>query len=104
MFTLKITTTKPAGTAWRTPGTIAGANVSNITARQWTLSQPGVLSSVVNSREKGALTRIAYIEFTDEAAADAFIAARDAVPEFQARAAYRAAHNMTQTVTKLQVV
>jgi hypothetical protein len=102
MFILQTVTTKPANVAWRVPATIPGPNSTTMDGLQWTLSQPGVVSSVIQNH--GPNTRISYVAFTDSASADALLAARDAVPEFQARAAYRAAHGMTNVVTKLQPV
>ena len=102
MFILQTITTKPANVAWRAPATIPGPNSTTMDGRQWTLSQPGVVSSVIQNH--GPNTRISYVAFTNSASATAFLAARDAVPEFQARAAYRAAHGMTHVVTKLQPV
>ena len=101
-FILQFTTTKPAAVAWREAQTVPGPNNTNITTRAWSLSQPGVLSTV--NVPIDANTVVAYLHFTDQAAADAYIIARDAMPEFQARAAYRVAHGMTMSLKKFRSI
>ena len=98
MFILKTIVTKPAGVAWRKPELIAG---TTLTLGAWILSQPGVLSS----RTRRAANRMVNTTlFQDQAAYDAFVAARATNPEYLARQAYSAANGITTVTRKFQLV
>jgi hypothetical protein len=99
MFILKFITRKPAGAAFAQAQNVPGTNQ---TLNQWTLLQPGVLSARARRPGKNILVRV--VRCTDQAAADAYLAALEANGEYQARAAHNAANNITQRLVKLQVV
>jgi len=99
MFILRFTTKKPAGAAFAQAQNVPGTSQ---TLNQWTLLQPGVLSARVRRLGKNTLVRV--VRCTDQAAANAYLAALEANGEYQARAAHNAANNITQQLVKLQVV
>ena len=99
MFILRFVTRKPAGATFRRPQNVPGTSQ---TLNQWTLLQPGVLSARTRKAGKNRLVRV--VRCTNQAAADAYLAALEANGEYQARSAHNAANNITQRVRKLQVV
>ena len=99
MFIVKTVVDKPAGTAFRAPQLIAGTSLS---LGAWTRQQAGVIKSRV--RRTGVNRIVSTITFTDQAAAEAYLAALANNSEYQARQAYNAANGITSTVRKFQEV
>jgi hypothetical protein len=99
MFIVKTISTKPAGVHWRAPEVISGTTQ---TLGQWTLAQDGVVSTKTRKAGKHKLVNVSV--FRDQAAYDAYVAARDTNTEFIARTEYNTANNITSIVKKLQVV
>lgn len=93
-YTVKVTTTKPAGTQW-----YGQTNpVENVRLNQWVLAQPGVLSAI--SRVTGLNQLTVLTVYESEAAYNAFQTAYAANPDAVARKAHAAANNF-ESVTEV---
>ena len=99
MFIVKTIAVKPRGVKWRKPQLIAGTSQ---TLGAWTLAQEGVVST--KTRKAGKHKLVTITVFSDQAAHDAYVAARASNAEYVARTAYATANNITTTIKKLQLV
>jgi len=99
MFIIRTIITKPAGTKFRTPQLISGTTLQ---LGQWTKQQNGVTGS--RTRRLGKNKIVNTVVFTDQAAADAYLAALATNTEYQARQEYNAANGITIVTRKYQEI
>lgn len=99
MFIVRTFVTKPAGTAWyKHDADTLGAE----TLAQWTAGQTSILRN--RTRKVGKNKKVNTMVFADQAAYDAYKAAVEATPQWQARQAYFETTGFVVVTRKFQLI